>query len=170
MWMGIKPTRAARREPGDEAEFVRAFQRLIGEVFRLNGQLLATGEQLSRDLGISPARWQTIAALRNEPMTVADISRRLGLRRQSVQRNVNVLRDQGLVEFQPNPRHRRASLVRLTASGQKMMDILRERQVTLTHMFTDSMGLSIADLDNLSGTLRRLRAHAVASESDEHPE
>lgn len=162
--MGSEATGTARPARDDGREFVRAFQRLIGEVFRLNGQLLATGEQLSGDLDISPARWQTIAVLRNEPMTVADIGRRLGLRRQSVQRNVNVLRAQGLVEFRPNPHHRRASLVRLTASGQNMMNLLRDRQVTLTRLFTDSLGLSTADLNELSETLRRLRERAVAAE------
>jgi len=171
MRMGIEAKNAARPAPrDDEQEFLRAFQRLIGEVFRLNGQLLATGEQLSGDLDVSPARWQTIAVLRNEPMTVADIGRRLGLRRQSVQRNVNVLRAQGLVEMQPNPRHRRASLVRLTAGGQEMMDILRERQVTLTRLFTESLGLTTADLNDLSKKLRQLREGAVAAERDEHSE
>ena len=49
------------REEPLSPDFLEAFQRLVGEVFRLNGELLAAGERLGRDVGISPARWQVIA-------------------------------------------------------------------------------------------------------------
>jgi len=46
----------------NEQDFVRSFQRLVGSVFRLNGQLLATAEGLSADL------MGTTAQLRNRPL------------------------------------------------------------------------------------------------------
>ena len=137
-----------------------AFQRLIGEVFRLNGRFLATADRFAQDLEVGPAGWQTVAVIRNEPMTVPQISRRLGLRRQSVQRNVNVLKGLGIVELRPNPAHKRAHLVKLTKKGQKLMDVLRKLQVDLTREFTENLNLSTEDLEKLSTSLTRLREHA----------
>lgn len=141
-------------------EFVRAFQRLVGEVFRLNGALLEKADALAKDLEVTPARWQTIAAIRNEPLTVAAIARRLGLSRQSVQQTVNRLREQGIVAFVDNPDHRTSPLVRLTGRGQEIMAALRERQAKLTGLFTRGFGYSVEDLDDLSSQLRQLREHA----------
>lgn len=148
-------------------EFVRAFQRLVGEVFRLNGQLLNTADLLSKDLDVSTARWQTIAIIQREPMTVAGISRRLGLSRQSVQQTVNRLETQGLVEFVDNPDHKTSPLVQLTAHGNEVMGILRERQTRLTAHFTGGLGYTIEELDELTDRLRHMREHASQIDTDE---
>jgi len=142
-------------------EFVRAFQRFVGEVFRLNGQLLSTSEALSQDLDVSPARWQTIAVIRNEPQTVASIARNLGLSRQSVQQTVNRLEKQEIVEFTENPSHRTSQLVSLTDRGREVMEILRDRQTRLTAFFTGGLGLSVVEMDRLAGELQHLREHAA---------
>lgn len=148
------------REEQPGAEFVEAFQRLVGEIFRLNGELLAAGDRLGRGIGISPARWQVIATIRNEPMTVADIGRRLGLTRQSVRRTVNLLTKEGLARTRPNPNHRRSHLVALTRRGREVMDQLRRRQIPLTGLFTHELGLDVDDLDRLASQLEMLRETA----------
>ncbi|MFQ5635436.1 MAG: MarR family winged helix-turn-helix transcriptional regulator [Gammaproteobacteria bacterium] len=145
-------------KPSDE--FVRAFQRLVGEVFRLNGQLLNTADLLSKDLDVSTARWQTMAVIRYAPITVAAISRRLGLSRQSVQQTVNRLEKQGVVEFADNPDHRTSPLVKLTPHGKEIMRILVERQAELTAHFTDGLGYDLQALQRLTDELRRMREHA----------
>jgi DNA-binding MarR family transcriptional regulator len=141
-------------------DFVDAFQSLVGEVFRLNGALLAAGDRLARDVGVSPARWQTIATIRQQPMTIADIARRLGLTRQSVQRTVKLLIEEGIVEQLPNPGHRRSHLVALTRHGRKVMHQLSERQVPLTGLFTRDQGLSVEDLQQLADQLKTIRETA----------
>lgn len=141
----------------------RAFQRLVGEVFRLNGQLLATAEDLSRPMGVSPAGWQTIATLRDEPMTVSEIGRRLGMRRQSAQHNIGRLVRQGLVELQPNPGHRGAPLAALTPLGRQTMARLYSLQSELAGRFTERLPLTAADLDALALLLRRLRENAAGA-------
>jgi DNA-binding MarR family transcriptional regulator len=141
-------------------DFVEAFQSLVGEVFRLNGALLAAGDRLARDVGVSPARWQTIATIRRQPMTIADIARRLGLTRQSVQRTVKLLIEEGIVEQLPNPGHRRSHLVALTRHGRKVMHQLSDRQVPLTGLFTRDQGLSVEDLQQLAEQLRTIRETA----------
>ena len=106
---------AKRHTPGGEA-----LTGLVLAVFRLNGQLLAAGDRLVADLGLTSARWQVLGAiaLAPSPQPVAWLARNMGLNRQGVQRLVNEMRDDGLVELRPNPHHRRAHLVVLTRDGQ----------------------------------------------------
>ena len=86
-------------------------------VFRLNGQFLALAEELARPVGLTAARWQVLGAVLREPLTVAGIARSMGITRQSVQRLADILADDGLVDYVPNPSHRRAKLVRVTEAG-----------------------------------------------------
>ena len=101
---------------------------LILEVFRLNGRLLAAGDRLVGDLGLSSARWQVLGAIDAGPRTVAQIGRAMGLTRQAVQRVVNELEAEGIVELVDNPEHRRARLVRLSDDGRRGLDEATRRQ------------------------------------------
>ncbi|NND35729.1 MAG: MarR family transcriptional regulator [Gammaproteobacteria bacterium] len=148
-------------------EFVRSFQRFVGAVFRLNGQLLSTADLLSKDLEVSTARWQTIAVIRNEPLTVAEIARRLGLSRQSVQQTVNRLCEQDITEFIDNPAHKTSQLVRLTDHGKEVMETLRDRQTRLTAYFTGGLGFSVDEIDRLTDKLEHLRRHAEQIDTSE---
>jgi DNA-binding MarR family transcriptional regulator len=55
------------------------------------------------------------------PQSVAQIARARPVARQGVQRMVDELAGQALIEFVENPTHQRAKLARLTAKGEKMM-------------------------------------------------
>src|SRR5437016_12492641 len=90
-----------------------ALTELMLEVFRLNGRLLASGDRLVADIGLSSARWQVLGAiaLAGPHLPVAHIARNMGLTRQAVRRLVNELAADGLVAFATNPHHRRARLV-----------------------------------------------------------
>jgi DNA-binding MarR family transcriptional regulator len=96
----------------------RVFTDLVLETFRLNGRLLAAGDKLTSGLHLSSARWQVLGEVIAGPLTVAQIARNKGLTRQSVQRIANILAEEGLVEFVPNPNHRRALLVAITDWGR----------------------------------------------------
>ncbi len=106
-----------------------AMTELVLQIFRVNGLLLAVGDDLTRDLGLTSARWQVLGALANGPLTVAQIARNMGLKRQSVQRLVDVLSEQGILELEDNPHHRRAKLVRLSESGQRKYEQISKIQV-----------------------------------------
>jgi DNA-binding MarR family transcriptional regulator len=136
---------------------VATFQRFIGEIFRFNGKLLDVAAGLSTDLGITPTQWQTVAIIRDEPMTVSQISRRIGLRRQSVQHTVGQLLQRSLVEMTTNPRHQRARLVRLTPAGRSLMRELRGRQATLTRIFTADLGYTSRNLEEIIVVLQRMK-------------
>ena len=98
---------------------VEAATALILEVFRLSQQLLAAGDRLVAPLDLTSARWQVLGAVAESEFAkpVAWLARDLGMHRQGVQRIVNDLIRQGLVDLAPNPHHRRASLVVLTERG-----------------------------------------------------
>ena len=142
--------------PAERQDFSAAFQQLVGSVFRLSGQLLETADLLSSDLQITTGHWQTIAIIRNQPLTVSQISRRIGVTRQSARLTVQKLQQAGLVELTDNPDHRRASLVQLTPGGQAMMGKLYERQEILMRIFTDGLGINLVDVQRLTKQLNAM--------------
>ena len=91
---------------------------LAKTTFRLHGQLVAIGEALARPSGMTGASWQVLAAVLRTPLPVADVAREIGVTRQSVQRVADLLVAQGLADYQPNPRHRRAKLLTATPAGR----------------------------------------------------
>ena len=95
---------------------------LILEVFQLNGRLLLAGDRLIAELGLTSARWQILGAiaLADRPESVAWHARRMGVHRQGIQRIVNELKKEGIIDFQPNPNHKRAHLIVLTSKGKKL--------------------------------------------------
>jgi len=126
------------------------------EVFRLTARLNSLADQLSRQVGLSSARWQTLGALAaaGEPLTVAGIARRMGLQRQSVQRTADALSDLGHIEYQPNPRHRRAKLVVMTPRGEQALAKLHAVREQWANGFKQDLELS--DLQQATATLARL--------------
>ncbi|MFD4277585.1 MarR family winged helix-turn-helix transcriptional regulator [Streptomyces cyaneofuscatus] len=88
-------------------------------VFRLNGQFLGVAEELAKPGGLTAAWWQVLGAVLREPLPVAGIARTMGITRQSVQRIADLLVGRGLAEYVDNPAHRRAKLLRPTATGRE---------------------------------------------------
>ena len=109
----------------------QALTGLILSIFRLNGRLLVAGDRLVADLDLTSARWQVLGAiaLAERPQPVAWLARNMGLNRQGVQRIVNEMRDDGLLEIEPNPHHRRAHLVVLTKRGKQAFEAATRLQV-----------------------------------------
>jgi len=107
----------------------KALTELILEVFQLNGRLLLTGDRLTRPVGQTSARWQVMSAVEEQPRSVAQIARDVGLTRQSVQRTADRLERDGLVSYEDNPAHRRAKLVTLTSRGRSALAWITRRQI-----------------------------------------
>jgi DNA-binding MarR family transcriptional regulator len=123
-------TLAARHATHTHTRAGRAVTELILEVFRLNGRLLAAGDQLVSDAGLTSARWQVLGAiaLADTALPVAHLARNMGLTRQAVQRIANELEQEGFVTFENNPHHQRAKLVVLTKKGQAAYHAADTRQ------------------------------------------
>lgn len=116
---------AVQRTPEGEAA-----TQLILAIFRTNGLLLAAGDVLSADEGLTAARWQVLGAvaLARQPLTVPQIARRMGLTRQSVHVTVGRLVDDGLLRLEPNADHRRSHLVFATDDGAAAFSRMQRRQ------------------------------------------
>lgn len=106
------------------------FLDLVLSVFRLNGLLIAEGDDMTEALGLTSARWKVIGviALSNAGLTVPGIARVLGQSRQAVQRITDVMVTDGLLSYQPNPKHKRSVLVVLTEEGRAAYKDLRDVQ------------------------------------------
>ena len=136
-----------------------AVTELIVRTFRLNGILLDIGESFARPAGLTSARWQVLGAVLRSPLTVAGIAREMGLTRQSVQRNADLLADTGLAVYLDNPAHRRAKLLAPTEAGRAAIRQIAVKQHVWAQALTDRIGESqlrqavetlqavIADLD-----------------------
>lgn len=134
-----------------------AFTDVVLELFRLNNRLLASGDRLVADLGLTSARWQvlgTIAAA-DRPQPVAWLARDMGANRQNIQRIVNDLEKEGLVEFRANPHHRRAQLVVLTHDGRQAYDEAMDLQTAWINRLTD--GLRVSDIETTQKVITTLR-------------
>ena len=130
---------------------------LILETFRLNGELLAAGDRLVESLHLTSARWQVLGAigLSSTALPVAHIARNMGLSRQAVQRLINDLATQGLVQFAPNPHHQRAKLVLMTGKGRETFNAAMNRQVPWAKALSEQ--LSAAEIESTLHVLRTLR-------------
>jgi len=106
------------------------FLDLVRSVFRLNALLVAEGDSMSEELGLTSARWKVIGvvALSTNGMTVPAIGRALGQSRQAVQRVSDVIAKDGLIEFKANPNHKKSVLVHLTEKGKQAYGALRDVQ------------------------------------------
>ena len=147
----------------------KALSALVLDLFRLNNQLLAAGDRLVADIGLTSARWKvlgTIAAA-GRPQPVAWLARDMGGNRQNVQRIVNDLVHEGLVELRPNPHHRRAPLVAMTEAGQAALDHAMALQAPWMNEL--SRGLRTTDLETTQRVIATVCAR-LGGDDEAEPE
>jgi DNA-binding MarR family transcriptional regulator len=149
-----------RKEADNRTVEGAAATRVILSTFRVNGLLLAAGDLVAGEEGLTSARWQVLGAiaLADRPLTVPQIARRMGLTRQSVHATVKHLVNDGLLAFAPNADHRRSPLVRLTEQGSATYSAIDNRQAAWVNRLAVGIGRSELDtaarvLDELSGRL-----------------
>lgn len=142
-------------KPNKHTPAGHATTELIVDVFRLNGRLLVAGDRLVAGLGLTSARWQVMGAIVRAPSAqpVAWLARSMGLNRQGVQRIVNEMVQEGLVELLPNPHHRRAHLVSLTSNGRAAYDAVEQLQIPWVNALAKGL-----DRDDIAAAARVLTA------------
>lgn len=134
-------------------------------VFRLNGQLIEWGNHFSHLHGLTSARWQVLGAiaLAPQPPNIPQIAAAMGVTRQGVGKQINLLADEGLVQAQPNPAHKRSPLYSLTPKGRTIFETLNERWQK--HLGEIAAGLNATDLDAAMCVLSgMLQAHGPRAE------
>lgn len=138
---------------GDRTPAGDAVSELAVHVFRLNGLLTAAGDAMAGPAGQTTARWRVLAAIEDQPLTVAQVARAWRLARQSVQRVADLLVDDGLATYQENPNHRRAKLLRILPAGTTALETIRHAQ----RVWADQLGEVVGEAD-LRAANERLRA------------
>jgi len=154
--------RKQTRTPSGEA-----LTNLMLDLFRLNSLILTAGDRLVAPLGLTSARWQILGAIvaAEHPQPVAWLARDLGANRQNVQRIVNDLQKEGLVEFEPNPHHRRAQLVVLTDKGRDAFNAAMELQTPWVNQL--SKGLAPEDLQTVHRVIVAMRERLEGDDAND---
>ena len=141
---------------------------LILTTFRVNGLLLAAGDLLTAEHGLTSARWQVLGAIAyaQRPLTVPQIARRMGLTRQTVHTTINRLLADGVVELVPNKDHQRSQLVRLTEPGQAIYQAVDQKQAAWVNQL--AAGLARSELETTVRVLGELCTRLEAGLSQPH--
>jgi DNA-binding MarR family transcriptional regulator len=144
----------------------RAMTDLVLELFRASARMITAGDRLVAEIGLTSARWQLLGTIVNadRAQPVSWIARDMGANRQNVQRIVNDLVKDGLLEFQPNPHHRRAQLVVLTDAGREAFE--RAMKLQAPWINTLSEGLDVDDIQTTHNVLNQLRNRLEEDQRD----
>ena len=99
-------------------------RRVLDESRELVEQMAQFREQMARRAGVTHASWRVLAAA-GPGRTVPQLARRLGVKRQSVQRLADQLVESGRARYVTNPDHRRSPFLTITDSGESTLESLR---------------------------------------------
>ena len=127
---------------------------LIIPVIQLEAHFSRAGESIAATAGQTLARWLALEMVADRPATVAQIAKRLALKRQSVQRIADLLAEDGLTEYVENPAHRTSKLVRLTPRGGRALRAIQASQ----RQWSNRVGARIgeANLRHAAGVVEKL--------------
>lgn len=137
-------------------------------IFRVHGKMLEAGEELTVPSGLTAARWQVVGAIiwAETPLTTPQIAQSMGISRQAVQKQVNLLLGEKLVTAISNPRSKKSPLYDLTEECLRKVEEVRQRQAvwgeTLLRELPESCSGSVLDnLRQLLAGLERLSGDAT---------
>jgi len=120
--------------------------------FRLN----ASGERMFAAIGQTPGKVSLMRSLKEEgPQSVAQLARSRPVARQGVQRMADELAGAGLIEYSPNPSHRRAKLASLTTRGQLLMEKAMAGELRWTARLAPNF--SVREIETTREVIRRLK-------------
>lgn len=114
-----------------QAQKVSSLTSLILEIFRIDRALITFGDRLNEDLGVTSGKWKVMGAIKilQSRVTVPLIADEMGLTRQSVQKIVNDLVKEDLLEKEENPINKRSKYIALTKKGLKILYQIDKRQI-----------------------------------------
>jgi DNA-binding MarR family transcriptional regulator len=156
------PPREQWPVPDEETPAAAALTEVVLTTFRLNGRLMDAAQHMAAEGDLTAAWWQVLGGVLDEPRTVADIGRRMGMTRQGVQRIADLLTDRGLAEYRENKAHRRAKLLACTEAGYWAI-----RRIALAqHPWADRIGSAVGT-DDLRTALTILQRLVTVLEEEE---
>lgn len=113
-------------------------------------------QRLAAEGDTTAAWWQVLGGVLDEPRTLPEIGRRMGVSRQAVRRIAELLVERGLAEYQLNPAHRRSQLLACTEAGYWAIRRISIAQVPWAERIGDSVGAD--ELRHARETMRSLVA------------
>jgi len=150
------PARPTWPDPPGQTAAGQVLTDLVLTTFRLNAGFLAVAQDLAAAGDITAAWWQVLGGVLDEPRSIADIARRMGMTPQGVRRVADLLVERGLAEYRDTPVHARVRLLACTEAGYWAV-----RRITLRqHPWSDRLGGKIGDeeLRAALATMNRLVA------------
>ena len=107
----------------------QAVSQLVLGIFRLNGQIAAWGDRFAAASQLTTARWQVLGAIATSevPPTSPRIAERMGITRQAVQNQLNLLLAEHLIDARDNTANKRSPYYNLTTRGQALLDDISAR-------------------------------------------
>lgn len=143
-----RATDAARHEAVDKLTMAAAL--LYFRMRRAAEEMMGEGAQ-------SSGRRSLLKSLAGGgPQTVPQMARVRAVSRQHVQKLINGLLDDGLVELIDNPAHQRSKLVGITAAGKRAADATRDREAEILPEL--SRGLSLKEIETATRVLEHFKA------------
>jgi DNA-binding MarR family transcriptional regulator len=158
---GAVPPREQWPEPPPQSEAARLLTEVVLATFRLNAAFLDVAQDLAAAGGMTAAWWQVLGGVLDEPRTVAEIGRRMGVTPQGVRRVADLLVDRGLAEFRPTPVHGRTRVLACTEAGYWAI-----RQISVAqHPWAARIGADVG-AEELRTTLETMRRLVDAVQAD----
>jgi DNA-binding MarR family transcriptional regulator len=119
-------------------------------------QMRGVSQEVLAPWGIAPAHFRALRVLRRKgPIRLSELSGYLHIAPRSATEVVDALESRGLVERQPDPGDRRATLVEVTGPGSEVLDAIRAASGSEAERVFGR--LSPADRASLARILRSLR-------------
>ncbi|TGN21060.1 MarR family winged helix-turn-helix transcriptional regulator [Leptospira idonii] len=103
-----------------------SFSEIVIEIFRLNRLLLDAGDEITKPVGLSSAKWQVLGVVEHGACSMTDVARIMGLTRQGVRQTANMLVKEGMIQFVDNPNHLRSKLMEITPKGKIALDYIHK--------------------------------------------
>jgi DNA-binding MarR family transcriptional regulator len=144
-----------------------AMLRLFDETTALFHRLRAVAAEVHAKSEVSAGQRGVLVSLdRQGPQTVPQLARARPVSRQHIQVLVNGLLEDGFVEVEENPAHRRSSLVRLTSQGKRQVEAVQKRERNL--LAQAHFGLTAGEIEGAADTLRSIRHFFESREWRKH--
>lgn len=133
-----------------------ALEAMLSETGALFHRLRHEAELIHGQGEFSSGRRSVLRGLAKQgPQTVPTMARARPVSRQYMQRVVNELTSDGLVEAVINPAHKRSSLIQITAGGRAQLDEMAARERKILQGI--QIDLSPGDIDQATKTLQKVR-------------
>ncbi len=158
---GLRGTgaRARRKTPPGPASMpskIESLDAFCSAVVALTHTLTAAAEELHQRGNLTAGKRGVLRSLyRLGPQTVPQMARARPVSRQHIQMLADQLAEEGLVEFEDNPAHKRSWLVRLTGKGRQLIEAMLAREA---RVFKDlPVPVSEQDILRTTACLRSFR-------------